>query len=564
MRIRMGCTVARRIADILLQLFVLAITGFLLLVLVDLRHRFDQKITALDSNPIDERNLALKPGLPTHPKNGATPGAGHARQTASRELAPAQGLQEASKPFGREAAGTANQGMSVALSADGNTAVIGGPGPNNADRDRAPSAGPAGAAWIFIRTGGAWTQQGSKLVGTTSAPGGGLWSQGTSVALSADGNTAIVGGPSDDRTTGASWVFIRSGGVWRQQGDKLVGTRAPRASESGVPLGQGMSVALSADGDTAIVGGWRAEGAWVFSRSGGIWSQQGKQLVGSGAVGSARQGTSVALSADGNTAIVGGWSDHDRTGAAWVFARNGRVWSQQGKKLVGSGAVGGARQGTSVALSADGNTALIGGPSDNAWDRSMPFGLGPAGAAWVFTRNGGVWTQQGEKLVSTGAMGSARQGMSVALSADGNVAIVGGLAGDGGVGAALVFTRNGGIWAQGEKLVSTGAVGTFSPSVALSADGSVVLVGGSNDNGGVGAAWTFMQRAGHWIQDPKLVGLEARKPASSVPMPSEDDRMGRSKDTGRMDAAAELMPNVSGSARGPLPLATTPRSFAEE
>ena len=86
-----------------------------------------------------------------------------------------------------------------------------------------------------------------------------------------------------------------------------------------------------------------------------------------------------------------------------MFARSRGIWSQQGKKLVGSGAVGGARQGTSVALSADGNTALIGGPNDNPWDRSVPFGLGPAGAAWVFTRTDCIWSQQGEKLVSTGA-----------------------------------------------------------------------------------------------------------------------------------------------------------------
>jgi len=83
----------------------------------------------------------------------------------------------------------------------------------------------------------------------------------------------------------------------------------------------------------------------------------------------ARQGASVALSADGNTAMVGGWSDHDRTGAVWVFTRSRGIWSQQGKKLVGSGAVGAASQGMSLALSADGNTALIGGPSDNPWDR---------------------------------------------------------------------------------------------------------------------------------------------------------------------------------------------------
>jgi hypothetical protein len=138
-----------------------------------------------------------------------------------------------------------------------------------------------------------------------------------------------------------------------------------------------------------------------------------------------------------------------------VFARSRGIWSQQGKKLVGSGAVGGARQGTSVALSADGNTALIGGPNDNPWDRSVPFGLGPAGAAWVFTRTDGIWSQQGEKLVSTGA---ARQAISVALSADGNVAIAGGLSSDGG-GSSSVFTRSGGVWTQGETLVSAGAVG---------------------------------------------------------------------------------------------------------
>ena len=294
---------ARKIADVLLPLFVLGITGFLFLVLVDLRDRYDQKITAPDSKRIDGRNLGLMPGLPTHPSAGAE----HARRAAGRsgELAPPEVLQEPAKPVSTHATGNANQGMSVALSADGSTAIVGGPGPNNVDRDRSSSIGPAGAAWIFIHRGGVWAQQGGKLIGTTNAPGGGLWSQGAAVALSADGNTAIVGGPSDNRTTGAVWVFVRSGSVWEQQGDKLVGTGAHRVSESGIPLGQGMSVALSADGDTAIAGGWRSEGAWVFTRSRGIWSQQGKQLVGSGAIGMARQGASVALSADGNTAMVG-------------------------------------------------------------------------------------------------------------------------------------------------------------------------------------------------------------------------------------------------------------------
>jgi hypothetical protein len=87
------------------------------------------------------------------------------------------------------------------------------------------------------------------------------------------------------------------------------------------------------------------------------------------------------VSADGNTAIVGGIADNHATGAAWVFIRSGGAWTQQGSKLVGAGAVGGASQG-SVAVSADGNTAIVGGSGDNS-------GIG---AAWVYTRSGDVWT----------------------------------------------------------------------------------------------------------------------------------------------------------------------------
>ena len=125
--------------------------------------------------------------------------------------------------------------------------------------------------------------------------------------------------------------------------------------------------------------------------------QQGPKLVGTGALGNAQQGISVSLSADGNTAIVGGFRDNSLAGAAWVWTRSGGVWIQQGNKLVGTGAVGNAGQSYSVSLSADGNTAIVGGNGDN----------GGAGAAWVWTRSGGVWTQQVPKLVGSGAVGNA-------------------------------------------------------------------------------------------------------------------------------------------------------------
>jgi hypothetical protein len=377
----------------------------------------------------------------------------------------AQFSQQGPKLVGTGAVGNANQGRSVSLSADGNTAIIGGYSDESG----------GGAAWVWTRSGEVWTQQGNKLVGSGAV---GKAQQGQSVSCSADGNTAIVGGLADNSSAGAAWVWTRSGGVWTQQGNKLVGSGAVGNAQ------QGQSVSLSADGNTAIVGGLadnsNAGAAWVWTRSGGVWTQQGNKLVGSGAVGTALQGYSVSLSADGSTAIVGGPLDTSFAGAAWVWTRSGGVWTQQGNKLVGSGAVGVVEQGTSVFLSADGNTAIVGGAVD-------------AGAAWVWARSGGVWTQQGNKLVGSDAV-NAHQGQSVSLSADGNTAIVGGYGDNSNAGAAWVWTRSAGVWTQrGTKLVGSGAVGNAAQgvSVSLSADANTAIVGGSNDNSSAGAAWVF-------------------------------------------------------------------------
>jgi len=350
----------------------------------------------------------------------------------------------------------------VAISSDGNTAIIGGELDNNF----------VGAAWIFVRSGGVWSQQ-AKLVANDAVA---TPQQGYDVSLSSDGNTAIVGGVNDNNGIGAAWVFTRSEGRWSQQGSKLIGGGAVGAAA------QGSSVRLSSDGNTALIGGFRDNGgigaAWVFTRSEGIWRQRGNKLGASDAAGSANLGLSAALSSDGSTAIIGGSGDNNFVGAAWVFVQSGGTWTQQGGKLVGSGASSGALVGDSVALSSDGKTAIIGGDHNDG-----------GGSAWVFTRTGSGWTQQGGALVGTGAVGNPSQGRSVALSSDGNTAIVGGLSDSNGVGATWVFTRSGGVWnQQGSKLVGGGAGGAIAQgaSVALSSDGSTLLI-----DGGASAAWVF-------------------------------------------------------------------------
>jgi len=412
----------------------------------------------------------VMPGAATGPVSLVTNGV---TATASGSFTvtptPYPAVQQGSKLVGTGGAGFPQQGYSLSLSADGNTAIVGGPDDNSSQ----------GAAWVYTRSGVKWSQQGGKLVGTGNT---GAARQGGSVAISADGNTAIVGGNTDNSNQGAAWVYTRSGGNWSQQGNKLVGTGNTGAA------GQGQSVSLSGDGNTAIVGGNTDNAnhgaAWVYTRSGGTWSQQGNKLVGSGNTGAAQQGWSVAVSADGNTAIVGGDQDNSGQGGAWVYWRGGGIWHQQSIKLVGTGNTGAAGQGQSVSVSADGSTAIVGGNLDNSGQ----------GAAWVYARSGNTWSQQGGKLMGAGNTGAARQGQSVSISADGNTAVVGGNLDNSSQGAAWVYTRSGSTWSQrGNKLSGTGSTGATGQgfSVFLSANGNTAIVGGNNDNSNRGAAWVF-------------------------------------------------------------------------
>ena len=216
---------------------------------------------------------------------------------------------------------------------------------------------------------------------------------GFSVAIASEkGKYALIGGPGDNKEVGAAWVFLRSGTTWAQQGKKLMGSGESGAGDVGG------AVALSGTGEYALLGGWRDNAevgaAWVFPRSGATWTQQGEKLTGGGEAdegessGKGAFGFSVALSPGGEYALIGGPGDSGKVGAAWVFLRSGTTWAQQGKKLTGGEETGAGEFGESVAISEKGEYAVIGGPSDN----------GRAGAAWVFLRSGTAWAQQGKKL----------------------------------------------------------------------------------------------------------------------------------------------------------------------
>ncbi len=293
--------------------------------------------------------------------------------------------QQAELTAGTEEKDDGDFGDSVALSSNGNVALIGARGADE------------GAAFVFTRSDGEWTRQ-TVIKGYSGF--------GESVALSSEGNIALIGG--SDGEEGAAWVFTHSGGGWTESA-MLTGEEEIDESIFGA------SVALSSEGNTALIGGYDDDGgegaAWIFTNSGGVWKPQGKKLT-EEVYTSNFFGYSVALSSTGNTALIGAEADNNGEGSAYVFTRSSGKWTRQAKFLSSvSEETDVAYFGASVALSSNGDTALVGASFD-------------AGAAYVFTYSGGKWKQI-EKLTGKDEGSESKFGTSVALSSEGNTALVG-------------------------------------------------------------------------------------------------------------------------------------------
>ena len=355
-------------------------------------------------------------------------------------------------------------GSSIAVS--GNTVVVGAP------QHTVGSNSTQGAAYVFVQSGGTWSEQAE----LTASDGSAFDEFGSSVAV--NGSTVVVGAGwrtvGSNNSQGAAYVFVESGGTWSQQAELT-------APDGGAYNYFGRSVALS--GSTIVVGapGYPTTGsnvaqgaAYVFTQSGTNWSQQAK-LTASDGVAYDEFGFSVAVS--GSSALLGA-PCHPAVGpcgpgAAYVFVQSGGTWSQQAE-LSASDGVPQDEFGWSVGL--DANTAVVG-----ATLHTVGSNQSYQGAAYVFVQSGGVWSQQAELSASDGVT-QDKFGFSVALV--GSTAVVSAAwhpymawCSCQGPGAAYVFVGSGGTWSQqGELTASDGADNDdFGWSVAL--DGSTAVGG---------------------------------------------------------------------------------------
>jgi hypothetical protein len=403
-------------------------------------------------------------------------------------------------------------GYSVAISGD--TLVVGA---NQEDSAAAGSeadntASGAGAVYVFARTGSSWSQQAylkASNIGVSDIFGSSVAIDGDTLVVGAYGeDSSAAGGEVDNSATdaGAVYVFTRTGSNWSKQAYL-------KASNAETNDFFGSSVAI--DGNTLVVGADRedssvagdeadnnatqAGAAYVFTRTGGTWSQQA-YLKASNADDFDLFGYSVAI--DGDTLVVGAYGESSTaaggetdnsaldTGAVYVFTRNGSSWSQQAY-LKASNADAADYFGFSVAI--DGGTLVVGAYLE---DSSAAGGeanntASNAGAAYVFTRTGTTWSQQAY-LKASNAEENDDFGYSVAVSGD--TLVVGASEEDSSAagseanntasnaGAAYVFTRTGTTWSQQAYLKTSNADASdiFGRSVAI--DGDTVVVSATNED----------------------------------------------------------------------------------
>ena len=318
------------------------------------------------------------------------------------------------KIMAADSVNTVYLGCSVAVSADGNTIVAGAAG----DDDNGQTSG---AFYRFKWNGSFWETNKCKSSDGTNSD-----IFGYSVAVSTDGNTIVAGACGDDGSKGAVYLFQLNGTNWTQK--KFIAYDGANSDYFG------WSIALSSDGNTIVVGAKgddSSKGAVYHFRWNGFTWETNKLIV-SGGLNSDNLGYSVAISSDGNTIVAGATGDNSSTGAVYRFQWNGSTWNTE-KLIAFDGAVSDLL-GSSVAVSADGNTILAGAITDDDMG-------GGSGSVYRFYQIGNLWMTN--KLNAYDGAGNDNFGISVAITPDGSSFISGAYLDDTTIadtGSAYLFT----------------------------------------------------------------------------------------------------------------------------
>ncbi len=331
---------------------------------------------------------------------------------------------------------------------------------------------------------------------------------GGAVALSADGQTALVGALDQNR----AYVFVRNGDGWD------LDARLPAAGPAAGAFGR--VVALSADKTVAVVAatfeaacvnGLQCGAVYIYVRTSGGWLQKAHLIPPYAVDFDLEFGSALALSADGSILLVGRPEDscisQPCLGAVFAYERAGDTWTLV-DTLRGSNPQVQAF-GAYISLSPDGNTALIGAPT-------TPCAAGPdCGEAYVFTHVGGTWSESA-KLTPFLPQAEEFFGGSVGLSADGLSALIGvsRSPATGSSSAVQAFLQTGGAWTEFQEIGGSGPETEFGRFLSLSSDGLTALVGAPTTGCAAGAECGAVYRmarteGGRWSSPQSLTAFPA-------------------------------------------------------
>lgn len=282
-------------------------------------------------------------------------------------------------------------------------------------------------------------------------------------AVSEDGSGTGVNPVADELATnaGAVYVYERVDGVWTFHSYlKASNTDADDAFGAEVVF-DGELLAISATGESSNATGINGDEAnndamnsgavYVFRLDGDTWVQEA-YLKASNPDTNDRFGNALAL--DGDTLVVGAKDDDGNateSGSVYVFVRIGGVWNEQARLNVASPRM---RDEFGAAVAIAGDTIVVGAPGEDG-NATGVNGVknedaNYSGAAYVFTRSGGVWTE-GAYLKASNTDPDDRFGSTVAIS--GNTIAVGSVHERGSVGGINPVTNN--------DVLRTGAVYVF-------------------------------------------------------------------------------------------------------
>ena len=397
--------------------------------------------------------------------------------------------------------GAANDGFGswVSVSGDGDTIVVGAPGNDAGGED-------AGAAYVFTKPGNGW-RTATGTVKLTADDGAANDAFGSSVSTSQDGSTIAVGASGDD--LGSVYVFTKPATAWATAAGTVKLT-VPSQVDARAQLGG--SVSVSGDGNTIVAGSPEAPGsAYVFTKPSAGWAttSDSARLTGpSDALG--QFGSSVSIDSDGNTIAVGAYGTSVETGAAYVFTRPSDGWASITAGVDEKLPSGFGDPGYSVAVSADGTSVVRTSPRSNV-----------AHVYELSSDVGAKWKDAVESTVQPTSHLGDRIGSAVAVSADESTIVVGAKnensGGESDSGAAYVFTRpSDGWWGAtpptGVRLTQQTPQNRdgFGTSVAVSADGSIVVIGSPYDDEherDSGSAYVFTRPATGWSPSANVARL---------------------------------------------------------